>query len=112
MAEQMDKMEEMGVLAKPEDVGVILTFVVPSLHVPKPEKGEFQWTQQLSKQFNIAKEALLKINTIHLPRPTDSLEIYSDYSEEHKAVGGRMLIKRKDEDGNVNQLLGGHFSFK
>ena len=38
MGEQMDKMEEMGVLAKPEDVGVIPTFVVPSLLVPIQRK--------------------------------------------------------------------------
>ena len=42
MAEQMDKMEEMGVLAKPENVGVVPAFVVPSLLVPKPEKGEWR----------------------------------------------------------------------
>ena len=42
MAEQMDKMETMGVLAKPEDVGVVPSFVVPSLLVPKPEKGEWR----------------------------------------------------------------------
>ena len=35
MAEQMDKMEEMGVLAKPERVGVVPAFVVPSLLVPR-----------------------------------------------------------------------------
>ena len=31
MAKQMDKMEAMGVLAKPEDIGVVPSFVVPSL---------------------------------------------------------------------------------
>ena len=42
MADQMDKMETMGVLAKPEDVGVVPSFVVPSLLVPKSEKGEWR----------------------------------------------------------------------
>ena len=42
MAETMDKMERMGVLSKPEDVGVVPAFVVPSLLVPKPEKGEWR----------------------------------------------------------------------
>ena len=40
MADLMDKMESMGVLAKPEVAGVVPSFVVPSLLVPKPEKNE------------------------------------------------------------------------
>ena len=42
MAETMDKMEKMGVLSKPEDVGVVPALVVSSLLVPKPEKGEWR----------------------------------------------------------------------
>ena len=42
MDETMDKMEKMGVLEKLEDVGIVPAFVVPSLLVPKPEKGEWR----------------------------------------------------------------------
>ena len=38
----MDELEAMGVLAKPEEKGVVPAFVVPSLLQPKPEKGEWR----------------------------------------------------------------------
>ena len=41
MGDVMDKMESMGVLATPEKVGVVPSFVVPSLLVPKAEKDEW-----------------------------------------------------------------------
>jgi len=67
--------------------------------------AKIQWTDALSKQFATLKEALLDINTIFVPRPSDYLEIYSDYSQEHKVVGGRMLIKRKDENSDSILVL-------
>ena len=42
MGQLMDDLELMGVLAKPEAVGVTPAFVVPSLLTPKPEKGEWR----------------------------------------------------------------------
>ena len=38
----MDKLEDWGVLVKPEDIGVVPEFVVPSMLTPKPEKGEWR----------------------------------------------------------------------
>ena len=32
----------MGVLVKPESIGVVPEFVVPSMLVPKPEEGEWR----------------------------------------------------------------------
>ena len=40
MGEKMDKLEDWGVLVKPEDIGVVPEFVVPSMLTPKPEKGD------------------------------------------------------------------------
>ena len=42
MAKLMDELETMGVLAKPEQVGVTPAFVIPSLLTPKPGKGEWR----------------------------------------------------------------------
>ena len=42
MADKMDKLEDWGVLRKPEDLGVVPEFVVPSMLLPKPEKGEWR----------------------------------------------------------------------
>ena len=42
LAEKMDMLEEWGVLAEPEALGVSVEFVSPSLLVPKPEPNEFR----------------------------------------------------------------------
>jgi len=39
LADQMDELLELGVLAKPEDVGVTPLFTSPSMLVPKPDPG-------------------------------------------------------------------------
>ena len=40
LGDKMDELEEWEVLVKPEDIGVVPEFVVPSMLMPKPEKGE------------------------------------------------------------------------
>ena len=45
-----------------------------------------------------------------VPKPSDTLHTYSDYSAATKAVGGRMEIHRPSEGGTTQKLLGGHFS--
>ena len=42
LAEKMDTLEEWGVLRKPEDLGIIPEFIVPSMLTPKPEPGQFR----------------------------------------------------------------------
>jgi len=42
MAEKMDESESWGVLSQPENVGVSVEYVSPSMFVPKPEPGEFR----------------------------------------------------------------------
>ena len=68
-----------------------------------------QWTPELSSQFNFAKEALNNVDTIHIPRPADKIEIYVDYSQDKKAVGGKMVIKREEVDGTIKNFWGDIF---
>ena len=67
------------------------------------------WTEELTKKFETAKAATARLEGVHIPRPDDILTTYSDYSEEHKAIGGRLEIKRK-VDGKVITLHGGYVS--
>ena len=38
----MDKLEEWGVLVKPEDIGVVPEFILPSMLMPKSENNEWR----------------------------------------------------------------------
>ena len=42
LGQKMDTLETWGVLRKPEDLGIIPEFVVPSMLTPKPEPGQFR----------------------------------------------------------------------
>ena len=42
LGEKMDTLETWGVLRKPEELGIIPEFVVPSMLTPKPEAGQFR----------------------------------------------------------------------
>ena len=42
LAKKMDMLEEWGVLAQPEQLGVGIEVLSPSLLVPKSEKGEYR----------------------------------------------------------------------
>ena len=46
---------------------------------------------------------------MHIPKPSDILHTYSDFSKAEKAVGGRLEIHRK-VNGKLRKLPGGHFS--
>ena len=75
--------------------------------------GSFiQWSEELLKCFENAKESLENVNTIHVPKPKDKLDVYCDYSATAKAVGGKLIITRTDENGRSETLLAGHFSIK
>ena len=71
---------------------------------------KIEWSPALSESFQVAKDALNKVETIHVPKPTDKIEVFTDYSEDKKAVGGKMTFKRQEKDGTTRTLLGGHFS--
>ena len=69
-----------------------------------------QWTPELESAFKRAREIAGSPEGIVEPRPDDQLHTYSDYSGEHKAVGGRMMIHRTKDDGTVEVLNGGYYS--
>ena len=68
------------------------------------------WTEELISAFNVAKESLSNIKTVYVPKPTDFLHTYSDYSAAKGAVGGRLEIRRMNENGTYQKLHGGDFS--
>ena len=70
------------------------------------------WSSELSDSFKVAKEALENVESIHVPKPDDKLEIFVDYSQDKKAVGGKLIIKRTEVGKSINTLLGGYFSCK
>jgi len=49
------------------------------------------------------------LEQIYTPTPEDKLQTFSDYSEENKAVGGRLIIIRNINNKQV-KLNGGYFS--
>ena len=72
--------------------------------------GEYiEWTDDLVKAFEAAKKATGDLEAISTPRPTDRLHSYSDFSQEKRAVGGKLLIERV-ENGVTTWLLAGHYS--
>ena len=68
-----------------------------------------QWNDDLENDFNQAKEKLKELQEVFTPRPSDKLVTYSDYSQEHKAIGGQLIIHREN-DGKTEKLNGGFFS--
>ena len=67
-----------------------------------------EWTETNLKLFQRAKEAALDISGIQVPRPSDTLHTFSDYSHDSKAVGGRLEIIRT-ENGKKVSLHGGYY---
>ena len=68
------------------------------------------WTDTLRSAFTEAKQLASHPKGIAEPRPEDQLYTYSDYSAESRAVGGRLVIHRKQTDGSITELIGGFFS--
>ena len=60
LAEKMDKLESWGVLRKPEDLGVVPEFVVPSMLTPKVEQGQFR----LVTDFTSLNQYIKKLPTV------------------------------------------------
>ena len=70
------------------------------------------WTSELSRQFSEAKAMLKSVKTVHYPTPTDKIFTYSDYSQTHHAIGGRLEFVRQFPDGSSKTFHGGFFSTK
>ena len=75
----------------------------------KESRDLVQWNKELEELFRQAQKATTKLEAITTPRPDDKLHTYSDYSQETRAVGGKMIIERKTENG-TKFFLAGHYS--
>ena len=75
----------------------------------KNSRDRINWSPELLVQFDKAKDSVKTAKPISFPRPSDSLQIYSDWSQDADAVGGRLLIIRKEKGEQVT-LNGGEFS--
>ena len=69
------------------------------------------WTEDLIKTFEDAKEAVKSFQGVYFPTKGDRLITSSDYSHQHRAVGGLLTIVR-NINGKETKLLGGYFSAK
>ena len=76
----------------------------------RASREKINWTESLRSAFLKAKQLAGHPYGIAEPRPEDQLYTYSDYSAEARAVGGRLVINRKQPDGQIVQLNGGFFS--
>ena len=68
------------------------------------------WTPQLEETFSQAKKLAAHPKGVAEPRPEDQLFTYSDYSAEYRAVGGRLVIHRKQPDCSIQEIIGGFYS--
>ena len=76
----------------------------------KPSAEVIQYTPEEEKAFYAARDATIKIEAFTVPRPSDRLFTYSDYSKDHRAVGGKLEFERTMPDGTIKRFLGGYFS--
>ena len=76
----------------------------------KKSSEKITWTNELNECFNAAKALAANPVGIAEPRPDDQLSTYSDYSADTRAIGGRLVINRKQEDGTTVELIGGFYS--
>ena len=67
------------------------------------------WSEENLQAFEKAKRATADIKAVTVPRPTDKLTTYSDFSQETRSVGGRLEITRT-ENGKEKKYHGGYFS--
>ncbi len=90
--------------------GEILTKLENLTGSHKASAEVIQYTPEEEQAFYKAREATTKIEAFTVPRPSDRLFTYSDYSKEHRAVGGKLEFERTMPDGTVKRFLGGYFS--
>ena len=77
----------------------------------KKSRDEINWTPSLLQDFQSAKDSLKRSQSITIPKPTDILHIYPDFSQSANAVGGHLIIERS-ENGSVQRKNGGYFSVR
>ena len=65
--------------------------------------------EEQKKRVEEAKKKVADPKGVYIPTKNDRIQLFSDYSDQNKAIGGSMVIIRK-EDGKERKLLGGFFS--
>ena len=75
----------------------------------KSSSSKIEWTDELEEDFNNAKAMIKTLEKVYTPTPDDRLHTYSDYSAQHNAIGGKLIIIRKIGDKEV-KLNGGFYS--
>ena len=81
------------------------------LHAGVESKDYINWTEETKNLFRKAQDATNSVEAITPPRPSDKLHSFSDFSQDAEAVGGRMILRRKENDQEVVRLVG-YFSAK
>ena len=81
MADKMDKLEEWGVLKKPENVGIVPEFVLPSMLTPKSDSNEWRLVTDFTplNVHNYFYQGGMKIEDcqyLATPHPFKGLRIY------------------------------------
>ena len=84
--------------------------ILEQLTSNKKSAERITWTDPLRQAFQNAKDLAANPIGIAEPRPDDHLQTYSDYAADTRAVGGRLLILRKLENGDTIELPGGFFN--
>ena len=75
----------------------------------KNSRDKIAWSPDLIREFDQAKASIATSVPIAIPRNTDKLKIFPDWSQDSDAVGGRLIIERC-VDGKKVDLHGGEFS--
>ena len=89
----------------------VLLHPLEQLIAGKASKEWLVWTEETKEAFRKSREAAGEVDGVYEARPDDIIHTYSDFSQANRAVGGRMMLHRKDEKtGEMKILLGGHFS--
>ena len=75
----------------------------------KNSRDKIVWSPELIAEFDAAKKSVETSAPITIPRSSDKLKIYPDWSQDADAVGGRLVIERVI-NGTKTDLNGGEFS--
>ena len=78
----------------------------------KQSKEHIAWSQSLLSEFENAKKSLLNIKSITIPVQSDTLHIYTDFSQLSNAIGSHLFIQRSKDDDKSKFLNGGYFSVR
>ena len=75
----------------------------------KNSRDKIAWSPDLLEAFDKAKDSIATSSSITIPRASDKLKIFPDWSQDADAIGGRLIIERVI-DGKKTDLHGGEFS--